>query len=296
MRSGFVSLVGRPNVGKSTLLNSIIGKKIAITSNKPQTTRNIIQGIYNDDDSQIIFVDTPGIHKPTHKLGKILNRQAYYSIDDVDIILFLADVSVKLGTGDKYVIDKLKEIDKPVILVLNKIDTIKKEEILLKIDEYKNLFDFKEIVPVSALNNNNVNRLIEVIKNYLPDQVKYYEDNKQVTNKLIDFLIAEIIREKVFMLTDEEVPHSTTCIVESIELGKTSNTINASIIVDRDSLKKIIIGRQGSKIKEIGSLARVEIEELMGKKIYLDLFVKTVKKWRDKDKYLSEFGYNDFEK
>lgn len=296
MRSGFVSLVGRPNVGKSTLLNSIIGKKIAITSNKPQTTRNIIQGIYNDDDSQIIFVDTPGIHKPTHKLGKILNRQAYYSIDDVDIILFLADVSVKLGTGDKYVIDKLKEIDKPVILVLNKIDTIKKEEILLKIDEYKNLFDFKEIVPVSALNNNNVNRLIEVIKNYLPDQVKYYEDNKQVTNKLIDFLIAEIIREKVFMLTDEEVPHSTTCIVESIELGKTSNTINASIIVDRDSLKKIIIGKQGSKIKEIGSLARVEIEELMGKKIYLDLFVKTVKKWRDKDKYLSEFGYNDFEK
>ena len=296
MRSGFVSLVGRPNVGKSTLLNSIIGKKIAITSNKPQTTRNIIQGIYNDDDSQIIFVDTPGIHKPTHKLGKILNRQAYYSIDDVDIILFLADVSVKLGTGDKYVIDKLKEIDKPVILVLNKIDTIKKEEILLKIDEYKNLFDFKEIVPVSALNNNNVNRLIEVIKKYLPDQVKYYEDNKQVTNKLIDFLIAEIIREKVFMLTDEEVPHSTTCIVESIELGKTSNTINASIIVDRDSLKKIIIGRLGSKIKEIGSLARVEIEELMGKKIYLDLFVKTVKKWRDKDKYLSEFGYNDFEK
>lgn len=295
MRSGFVSLVGRPNVGKSTLLNSIIGRKIAITSSKPQTTRNIIQGIYNEEDTQIVFVDTPGIHKPVHKLGKILNKQAYYSIDDVDIILFLVDVSVKLGPGDKYVIEKLKEVKKPTILVLNKIDTISKDDLLLKITEYKDLYEFEEIVPVSAYKKTNINRLIDVIKKYLPDQVKYFSE-EQVTNKLIDFLIAEIIREKVFELTEEEVPHSTTCIVESIELGKTSNTINASIIVDRDSLKKIIIGKQGSKIKEIGSLARVEIEELMGKKIYLDLFVKTVKKWRDKDKYLSEFGYNDFEK
>ena len=293
MKSGFVSLVGRPNVGKSTLLNSIVGQKIAITSEKPQTTRNIIQGIYNEEDTQIVFVDTPGIHKPVHKLGKILNKQAYYSIDDVDIILFLVDVSVKLGSGDKYVIEKLKEAKKPTILVLNKIDTISKDELLLKITEYKDLYEFQEIVPVSAYKKTNIDRLIQVIKNYLPDKVKYFS-NEQVTNKLIDFLIAEIIREKVFQLTEEEVPHSTTCIVESIELGKTSNTINASIIVDRDSLKKIIIGKQGAKIKEIGSLARVEIEELMGKKIYLDLFVKTVKKWRDKDKYLSEFGYNDF--
>jgi len=293
MKSGFVSLVGRPNVGKSTLLNSIIGKKIAITSDKPQTTRNIIQGIYNEEDTQIVFVDTPGIHKPVHKLGKILNKQAYYSIDDVDIILFLVDASSKLGPGDKYVLERIKEAKKTTILVLNKIDNISKDEILLKIDEYKDLYEFEEIVPISAFKKQNIDRLIEVIKKYLPDQVKYYND-EEVTNKLIDFLIAEIIREKVFLLTDEEVPHSTTCIVESIELGKTSNTINATIIVDRDALKKIIIGKQGSKIKEIGSLARVEIEELMGKKVYLDLFVKTVKKWRDKDKYLSEFGYNDF--
>lgn len=293
MKSGFVSLVGRPNVGKSTLLNSIVGQKIAITSEKPQTTRNIIQGIYNEEDTQIVFVDTPGIHKPVHKLGKILNKQAYYSIEDVDIILFLVDVSVKLGPGDKYVIEKLKEVNKPTILVLNKIDTINKEDLLLKIIEYKDLYEFQEIVPVSAYKKKNIDKLIEVIKKYLPDKVKYF-NNEQVTNKLIDFLIAEIIREKVFQLTEEEVPHSTTCIVDSIELGKTSNTINATIIVDRDSLKKIIIGKQGTKIKEIGSLARVEIEELMGKKIYLDLFVKTVKKWRDKEKYLSEFGYNDF--
>lgn len=293
MKSGFVSLVGRPNVGKSTLLNSIVGKKIAITSDKPQTTRNIIQGIYNEEDTQIVFVDTPGIHKPVHKLGKILNKQAYYSIDDVDIILFLVDASSKLGPGDKYVLERIKEAKKTTILVLNKIDNISKDEILLKIDEYKDLYEFEEIVPISAFKKQNIDRLIEVIKKYLPDQVKYYND-EEVTNKLIDFLIAEIIREKVFLLTDEEVPHSTTCIVESIELGKTSNTINATIIVDRDALKKIIIGKQGSKIKEIGSLARVEIEELMGKKVYLDLFVKTVKKWRDKDKYLSEFGYNDF--
>lgn len=293
MKSGFVSLVGRPNIGKSTLLNSIVGKKIAITSDKPQTTRNIIQGIYNEEDTQIVFVDTPGIHKPVHKLGKILNKQAYYSIDDVDIILFLVDASSKLGPGDKYVLERIKEAKKTTILVLNKIDNISKDEILLKIDEYKDLYEFEEIVPISAFKKQNIDRLIEVIKKYLPDQVKYYND-EEVTNKLIDFLIAEIIREKVFLLTDEEVPHSTTCIVESIELGKTSNTINATIIVDRDALKKIIIGKQGSKIKEIGSLARVEIEELMGKKVYLDLFVKTVKKWRDKDKYLSEFGYNDF--
>ena len=294
MKSGFVSLVGRPNVGKSTLLNSIVGKKIAITSDKPQTTRNIIQGIYNDDETQIVFVDTPGIHKPIHKLGKVLNKQAYYSIDDVDIILFLVDASVSLGKGDKYVLDKIKDANKPVILVLNKIDNITKEQILFKINEYKDLYEFDDIVPVSAIKNNNVDTLISVIKKYLKDEIMYYSI-EEVTNRKIDFLIAEIIREKVFNVTNEEVPHSTTCVVESIEFGKNSNTINASIIVDRDSLKKIIIGNKGSKIKEIGSLARVEIEELMGKKVYLSLFVKTIKKCRDSDKYLNEFGYNDFE-
>lgn len=297
MRSGFVSLVGRPNVGKSTLMNNIIGRKIAITSDKPQTTRNIIQGIYNEEDTQIVFVDTPGIHKPNHKLGKYLNRQAYYSIDDVDVILMLVDASDKLGPGDKYVIEKLKEVTKPVILVLNKIDKMPREQILLKIDEYKDLYDFKEIVPVSALGklkNNNIDELIKVIKNYLTDGVKYYGDD-DVTNKSVDFLITEMIREKIFNLTDDEVPHSLTCVLEAIEKGKDSYKINAAIIVDRDALKKIIIGKNGQMLKEIGTLARKDIEELLGKKIYLELFVKTIEKWRDREKYLTEFGYNEFE-
>ena len=295
MRSGFVSLIGRPNVGKSTLLNSIVGKKIAITSNKPQTTRNMIEGIYTDQDRQIVFVDTPGIHKPKHKLGKYLNKQAYYSIDDVDVITFLIDGSEKLGPGDLYVIERLKEIDKPVILVINKIDKMTKENILLKIDEYKDLYPFKEIVPLSAIKKDNIETLIDVLTKYLPDNVKYFEDDTY-TNRRIEFLIAEIVREKIFNLTEEEVPHSITCVVERIEKEKNNYSINVVIIVDRDSLKKIIIGKQGSKIKEIGIQSRLELEQLLGKKVYLDLFVKTIKNWRDKEKYLQEFGFTDFMK
>lgn len=294
MKSGFVSLVGRPNVGKSTLLNSIIGTKVAITSNKPQTTRNVIQGIYNEEDTQIIFVDTPGVHKPNHKLGKYLNKQVYSNIDDVDVILMLVDGSQELGSGDKYIIEKLKEKNIPVILVINKIDKLTHDEILLKIAEYKDLYEFSEIVPLSALKNNNIDELIKTIKNYLKDEIKYYEDN-QITNKPLTFTIAEIVREKVFELTHEEVPHSLTCIVENIEKDKNSYHINVAIIVDRDSLKKIIIGNRGSKIKEVGIRARKELEILLNKKIYLELYVKTIKKWRDKEKYLQEFGFNDFE-
>ena len=294
MKSGFVSLVGRPNVGKSTLLNSIIGTKVAITSNKPQTTRNVIQGIYNEEDTQIIFVDTPGVHKPNHKLGKYLNKQVYSNIDDVDAILMLVDGSQELGSGDKYIIEKLKEKNIPVILVINKIDKLTHDEILLKIAEYKDLYEFSEIVPLSALKNNNVDELIKTIKNYLKDEIKYYEDN-QITNKPLTFTIAEIVREKVFELTHEEVPHSLTCIVENIEKDKNSYHINVAIIVDRDSLKKIIIGNRGSKIKEVGIRARKELEILLNKKIYLELYVKTIKKWRDKEKYLQECGFNDFE-
>ena len=294
MKSGFVSLVGRPNVGKSTLLNSIIGTKVAITSNKPQTTRNVIQGIYNEEDTQIIFVDTPGVHKPNHKLGKYLNKQVYSNIDDVDAILMLVDGSQELWSGDKYIIEKLKEKNIPVILVINKIDKLTHDEILLKIAEYKDLYEFSEIVPLSALKNNNVDELIKTIKNYLKDEIKYYEDN-QITNKPLTFTIAEIVREKVFELTHEEVPHSLTCIVENIEKDKNSYHINVAIIVDRDSLKKIIIGNSGSKIKEVGIRARKELEILLNKKIYLELYVKTIKKWRDKEKYLQEFGFNDFE-
>lgn len=294
MRSGFVGLIGRPNVGKSTLVNSIVGKKVAITSNKPQTTRNIIHGVYTDNDSQIVFVDTPGIHKPNHKLGKYLNKQAYYSIDDVDVILMLVDASMGLGKGDRFILERLKDISKPVILVINKIDKINRLDVLPLIDEYKHLYEFDDIVPLSALKNDNTKELVKVIKNYLKDEFQYYEQG-QITNKPMEFVISEIIREKVFELTDEEVPHSITSIIDSIEVGKDSYTINASIIVDRDSLKKIIIGKGGLKIKEIGVRSRKEIEEYLGKKVYLDLLVKTIRKWRDKDKYLAEFGYNEFE-
>lgn len=293
MRSGFVTLIGRPNVGKSTLINSIIGKKVAITSNKPQTTRNIIQGIYNDDESQIVFIDTPGIHKPSHKLGKTLNKQAYYSIGDVDIILLLVDGSEELGKGDKYILETLKEEKKPVILIINKIDKIGKEEIIKKINEYKDLYDFKEIIPLSALKKNNIDTVTKVLKKYLPDSIKYYEDD-MYTNKTTPFIIAETVREKIFNLTDEEVPHSITCVTENIEKKKESYFINVAIIVDRDSLKKIVIGKHGNKIKEIGTKARLDIEELLNSKVYLELFVKTIPKWRDKEKYLQEFGYNDF--
>jgi len=294
MKSGFVALVGRPNVGKSTLLNSILKRKVAITSNKPQTTRNNIQGIYNDKETQIIFIDTPGIHKPQYKLGKYLNRQAYYSLDEVDVIIMLVDASLKLGKGDLFVIEKLKEYKKPVILVLNKIDKLKKEDILMKIEEYKDLYNFKEIIPLSALKKTNVDYFINIIRKYLTDNIKYYDD-ETITNKPISFTIAEIIREKILNLTEEEVPHSVTVVIEGITNTKKGKIINAAIIVDRDNLKKIIIGKQGKMIKEIGMKARLELEEILNEKVYLELYVKTIKKWRDKEKYLSEFGYNEFE-
>ena len=294
MKSGYVGLIGRPNVGKSTLINNIIGTKIAIISNKPQTTRNIIQGIYNDEDSQIVFVDTPGIHKPNHKLGQYLNKQAYYSIDDVDVIMMLTDVSEPLGAGDKYVIEKLKEVNKPVILILNKIDKIPREKILTKIVEYKDLYNFSEIIPISALTSINVDDVIKTCKKYLPESVKFFDDDT-ITNKSNKFLISEMIREKIFLLTEEEVPHSTSCYIEKIEKSKNSLNIIATIVVDRDSLKRIIIGKQGAMIKKIGTMARYDIEQLLKKKVYLDLHVRTIEKWRDKEKYLSEFGYNEFE-
>ena len=289
MKSGFVSIVGRPNVGKSTLLNCILGKKIAITSDKPQTTRNTIQGIYHEEDLQIVFVDTPGIHKPKTAMGKYLNKQAFFSLEDVSVILFLVDVTESLGPGDLFVIEKLKSCDTPVILILNKIDKISKEKILPKIEQYTALYDFDEVVPVSALNNNNVKHLVEVLKGYMNDSVKYYEDD-QITNVSREFIITEFVREKIFVLTDEEVPHSVACVIESIEEKKDSMVIYVNIIVDRDNLKKIIIGRSGSMIKEIGTRARIDIEAFLGRKVYLNLFVKTIKDWRDKESLLGEMG------
>lgn len=294
MRSGFVSLVGRPNVGKSTLINALVGYKIAITSDKAQTTRNMIQGIYNDEDSQIVFVDTPGIHKPKHKLGQRLNEEAYYSIDDVDIILFLIDVTMPFGKGDNFILDKIKEANKPTFLVLNKVDKIKRDDLFNLILNYKGLYDFKEIVPVSALKEKNVNELIKTLKKYLPDNVKYFPD-EELTNTTIEFRVAELIREKVLRLTNEEVPHSVTCVVENYIEKKDKAIINATIIVERDSLKRIIIGKQGAMLKEIGSKARIDIENMIGKKVYLEIFVKTIKNWRDKEKYLKELGFYDIE-
>ncbi len=293
MKSGFVSFVGRPNTGKSTLINNIVGSKIAITSNVSNTTRNIIQGIYNDDDSQIVFVDTPGIHKPNNKLGQILNKGAYYSIDDVDIICLLVDAKAGLGRGDQYVIERLKQIEKPVILVINKIDGLSKDEIFNKINEYKDLYDFKEIVPISALKGNNIDELIKTIKKYLNDTIKYFGDEIK-TNKSLEFMVAELVREKILNLTKEEVPHSVTCITEKMVKDKDKNIINVAIIVDRDSLKKIIIGKNGSMIKKIGTLARKDIETLLQTKVYLELYVKTIEKWRDREKYLNEFKFNEF--
>ena len=293
MKSGFISIVGRPNVGKSTLLNSLLGKKIAITSSKPQTTRNTIEGILTTEDYQMVFVDTPGIHKPKFKLGKILNKQAYFSIKDVDIVMFLVDASEELGKGDMFVLNVLKETDKPVFLILNKIDKISNEEILLKIEEYKDLYNFSEIIPLSSIKGVNVEHLKDVLVKYLPDNIKYYDDN-MITNTTREFVISELIREKILHLTNEEVPHSVSCMVESIEEDKNIVNIMATIIVDRDNLKKIIIGKNGSMIKEIGKRARFDIENYLGKRVYLELFVKVISKWRDKDKILNEIGFKDF--
>lgn len=294
MRSGFVSLVGRPNTGKSTLINTLVGYKIAITSDKAQTTRNMIQGIYNDSDSQIVFVDTPGIHKPKHKLGQRLNEEAYFSIEDVDIILFLIDVTKPFGKGDNFVLDKIKEANKPTFLILNKVDKINKEKLFEIIMKYKDLYDFKEIVPISALKEKNIDELIKTLKKYLPDSVKYFPD-EDLTNTTLEFRVAELIREKVLRLTKEEVPHAVTCVTEEYIDEKDKAIIKATIIVERDSLKSIIIGKQGVMLKEIGTKARHDIEQMIGKKVYLGLFVKTIKNWRDKEKYLRELGFYDID-
>ena len=294
MRSGFVSLVGRPNVGKSTLLNSLVGYKLAITSDKAGTTRNNIQGIYNDDDSQIVFVDTPGIHKPLHKLGQRLNEDAYYSIDDVDVILFLVDVTMPFGKGDNFVLNKIKEANKPTFLILNKVDRINNEKLIKLIMDYKDLYDFKEIIPLSALKEKNVEELIKTLKNYLPDEIQYFPI-EDLTDRSLEFRTAELVREKVLRLTKEEVPHAVTCDVEEYIDEKDKAIIQVVIIVERDSLKRIIIGKNGSMLKEIGSKARRDIEDMIGKKVYLKLFVKTVDNWRNKEKYLKELGFYDID-
>lgn len=294
MKSGYVSIVGRPNVGKSTLLNCILETHLAITSNKAGTTRNIIEGIYEDEGSQIIFVDTPGIHKPINKLGNILNKKAYSTSENVDLILFLVDIEAGIGKGDMFVLEKLKEENLPIILVLNKVDRVNKDKLLELIMKYKDLYDFSEIFPISALKNDNVNSLIKTIKKYLPNEGKIFESD-MFTNISTNFYISEIIREKVLRKTREEVPHSVTCVVEKRIDNKDKEIIQACIIVDRESIKKIIVGKNASMLKSIGMQARIDLEEYFGKKVYLELFVKVIENWREKEKYLKELGLDDLE-
>lgn len=293
MRSGFVSIIGRPNVGKSTLLNAIINEKVAITSTVAGTTRNIIQGIYNEEGYQIVFMDTPGIIRPINKLGKVTNKQAISLVKDLDAVLFVVDASAGLGKGDKFIMEVLKKSNSPVILVINKIDKITKEDIMYNINEYKDLYPFSEIVPVSAKDKDNIEHLIEVIKKYLTDDVKYFEDNIKSSNSEY-FMISEIVREKLFEVTVEEIPHSLTCHTTYLEEKKDLMEIHVDIIVDRDTIKKIIIGKKGERLKEIGTKARMELEDRYNKKVYLELYVKTIKNWRDKERYIKELGFFDF--
>lgn len=290
MRSGFVSIVGRPNTGKSTLINNIVNSKVAITSDKAGTTRNVIQGVYNECDTQIVFVDTPGIHKPKSRLGKILNKQALSLIHDVDAIIFLVDASVSFGKGDEFILECLKNSDVPVILVLNKIDKINHEDILKVIDTYKDLYPFADVVPISALKKDNIDCLIKVIKKYLKDNVKYFNDGT-ITSNSPYFMISEIVREKLLDVTIEEVPHCLTCVTSYYEEKEKVTLIGVDIIVERDSIKRIVIGKNGERLKLIGSMARKDIEKMLNKRVYLDLYVKTIKKWREKDKVLNELGF-----
>ena len=295
MKCGFVSLVGRPNVGKSTLLNSILGIKLAITSDKAVTTRNVINGIYNDKDSQIIFVDTPGIHKPNHKLGNLLNKKAYNNTEGVDVILFLVDISKGFGKGDQFILNKIKDKDVPIILLLNKIDKVKDKQKLLKdIDELRKIYDFAEIIPISAKAHDNVDVLITSIKKYLEEQERIYDED-DLTNVSTKFIMSELVREKVLELTKDEIPHSVTCYVENYEEDEKLVHIQVLIVVDRDNLKKILIGKNGSMLKQIGTLARHDMEEFLGKKVFLETYVKTLKNWRDQEKYFDELGLKEIE-
>lgn len=294
MKSGFVSIIGRPNVGKSTLLNAIIGYKVAITSDKAQTTRNIIQGIYNESDTQIVFLDSPGIHKPKSRLGKILNKESFSIMKDVDAILFVIDTKDGLGRGDQMILESLKKSESPVILVMNKIDQMTEEELMLKIASYKDLFSFAEIVPVSALTHDNVTRLIEVIKKYLTGNVRYF-DPDMITSSPMSFMASELVREKLMQVTIEEIPHSITCLTTKFEEKSEIVNISVDIIVDRDSIKKIVIGRGGERLKYVGTEARKELEHMLNKKVYLELYVKTIKNWREKTEYLKDLGFTDID-
>ena len=290
-KSGFVALIGRPNVGKSTLLNYLVGQKVAIMSPQPQTTRNKISGIYTDDQEQIVFIDTPGIHKPKNKLDDFMDKSSYSALDEVDVVLFMVEPE-PAGKGDQYIAELLKKIKKPVFLVINKIDKVHPDELLSIIDSYKNLGDFAEIVPISASQGNNVSELIKTIAKYLPEGPQFY-DADQLTDRPEYFIVAELIREQVLKLTHEEVPHATAGVVDRMrdhEGGKLQ--VEATIYVERPGQKGIIIGKKGQMLKQIGIAARQEIEALLGEKVNLRLWVKVQKNWRSDPAFLKSIGYN----
>lgn len=293
-RSGFIALVGRPNVGKSTLMNRMVGKKLAIMSDKPQTTRNKITAVLTTEEAQLVFIDTPGIHKPKHKLGEYMVTVAQNVLHEVDVVLFLVEAGEKqIGPGDQYVIENLKQIKTPVILVINKIDTVEKSELLSLIDLFRKAFDFREIVPVSAINGENVAELVKTLTGLLEKGPKYYPDD-MITDQPERAIIMEIIREKVLHLTRDEVPHSIAVDIEEIKPRNNDLIyVRAVIFTERDSQKGIVVGKQGQMLKKIGGMARGEIENLLGSKVYLDLWVKVRKDWRNSESFLRDFGFKD---
>ena len=290
-KSGFAALIGRPNVGKSTLMNLLIGQKIAITSNKPQTTRNRIQTVLTLDEGQIVFLDTPGIHKAKNKLGDYMVNVAERTLNEVDVILWLVEPTTYIGAGERHIIEQLKKTKTPVILVINKTDTVKKEEVLTFIDAYRREFDFQEIVPVSALRGDNTDTLVSCILNYLPYGTAFYDEDT-ITDQPMRQIVAELIREKALRLLEEEIPHGIAVSIESMKERKRICDIEATIICERESHKGIIIGKGGQMLKKIGSAARPDIEDLLEMQVNLQLWVKVKKDWRDSDFLLKNFGYN----
>ncbi len=290
-KSGFVAIVGRTNVGKSTLLNKLAGRKTAIVSDKPQTTRNKILCVHTGDDAQVIFLDTPGIHKPKHRLGENLVQVALRTLKEVDVVLFLVEAGQSPGPGDNFIIKQFEGLTTPVLLVINKIDLVRREKLLPLIEQYSKLYEFSEIIPVSALTGENLPRLLEVVTGYLAAGPKYYPDD-MITDRPESFIMAELIREKVLHLTSQEVPHSVAVVIEELEERPNGViAVRAVIYTERESQKGILIGKAGQMLKEIGRLAREEMEKLLGSRIYLQLWVKARPDWRNKEAQLKNFGY-----
>ena len=293
-KSGFVTLIGRPNVGKSTLMNHLIGQKIAITSDKPQTTRNRIQTVYTDDRGQIVFLDTPGIHKAKNKLGEYMVNVAERTLNEVDAVLWLVEPTTFIGAGEKHIADQLKKVTTPVILVINKVDSVKKEEVLASIAAYQDIYDFAAIVPVSARSGENTKELLKVVYQYLPYGPQFYDEDT-ITDQPERQIVAELIREKALHCLNEEIPHGIAVVIDSMKKKGKVMHIDATIICERDSHKGIIIGKQGSMLKKIGSTARYEIEKMLDMQANLKLWVKVKKDWRDSDFLVKNFGYREDE-